>query len=108
MLCRHEDDKLDTLKGSFYLEVNPLTKSAIAAEVNHSLSTDEIGITFGAQHALFPSTLVKARLDTYGKAGALIQQDFWQRFFITMAGEIDFRGEDEIVPKVGFSMALRP
>ncbi|XP_061346662.1 mitochondrial outer membrane protein porin 1-like [Gastrolobium bilobum] len=98
-------DRFDTLKASCYHEVNPLTKTAIAAEVKHSLSMKETGVTIGAQHAFFPQTVVKARLDTSGKVGALIQQGFWQRFFVTMAGEMDF-GTNEL-PKVGVSMALR-
>ncbi|KAK7265770.1 hypothetical protein RJT34_33393 [Clitoria ternatea] len=102
-------DRFDTLKASCYHEVNPLTKTAIAAELKHSLSVKETGLTIGAQHSFFPQTLVKARLDTYGKVGALIQQGFWEKFFITMAGEVTFGATDSNnVPKVGVSVALRP
>lgn len=87
--------------------MNPLSKTAVATQVKYSLSLKETGVTIGAQHAFFPETLVKARFDNYGKAGALIQQGFWQRFFVTMAGEMDF-GATEKVPKFGVSMALRP
>ena len=88
--------------------MNPLTKTAIAAELKYSLSIKETGVTIGAQHAFLPETLVKARLDTTGKVGALIQQGFWQRFYVTMAGEMDFGASSDKVPKVGVSMALRP
>ncbi|XP_054792976.1 mitochondrial outer membrane protein porin of 36 kDa-like [Prosopis cineraria] len=100
-------DRFDTVKASFYHEVNPLTKTAIAAEVKHRISLNETGVTIGAQHALLPCTMVKARLDTYGKAGALIQQQFWQRICISMAGEIDFRATSKL-PKIGLSLALAP
>lgn len=90
-----------------YHEVNPLTKTAIAAEVKHRFSLNETGVTIGAQHALFPYTMVKARLDTYGKVGTLIQQQLWQSFFISMAGEMDFRATSKL-PKVGLSLALKP
>ncbi|KAF7806168.1 mitochondrial outer membrane protein porin 1 [Senna tora] len=100
-------DKFDTMKASCYHEVNPLTKTAIAAEVKHSFSMNETGITIGAQHAMVPSTTVKAKLDTNGKVGALIQQEIWQRCCISMAGEMDFRAESK-VPKVGLSLALKP
>ncbi|GAU32821.1 hypothetical protein TSUD_208890 [Trifolium subterraneum] len=100
-------DSFDTLKATFYHEVNPLTQTAIATQVKHSLSLQETGVTIGVQHAFFPQTLLKARFDSAGKAGALIQQGFWQRFFVTMAGELDFGAEDK-TPKFGVSMALRP
>lgn len=101
-------DSFDTLKATIYHEVNPLTQTAIATQVKHSLSLKETGVTIGAQHAFFPETLLKARFDSSGKVGALIQQGFWQRFFVTMAGEMDFGATDDKIPKVGVSMALRP
>ncbi|KAI4343837.1 hypothetical protein L6164_011141 [Bauhinia variegata] len=100
-------DKFDTLKASLYHAVNPLTNTAIAAEVKHSFSVNETGVTIGAQHALLPFTMLKARLDTYGKAGAVIQQQLFQRLFITFAGEMDFTAATKL-PKIGCSMALRP
>jgi voltage-dependent anion channel protein 2 len=105
VLCSH--NSFDTLKATFYHEVNPLTQTAIATQVKHSLSLQETGVTIGVQHAFFPQTLLKARFDSAGKAGALVQQGFWQRFFVTMAGELDFGAEDK-TPKFGVSMALRP
>lgn len=52
----------------------PLTRTAIAAELKHSFSnngsiSDAIPttLTVGTQHELFPSTLVKARINTDGK-----------------------------------------
>ncbi|MED6193395.1 hypothetical protein PIB30_018924 [Stylosanthes scabra] len=105
---RGDEDSFDTLRGSFFVDVNSLTRSAIAAEVNHSISENKTSFMLGAQHALLPSTLIKARLDSYGKAGALIQQDFWKKFYVTMAAEIDFRGRELTIPKLGFSMALCP
>ncbi|TKY55121.1 Mitochondrial outer membrane protein porin 1 [Spatholobus suberectus] len=102
-------DRFDIVKASCYHEVNPLTKTAIAAELKHSLSVGETGVIIGAQHSFFPQTLVKARLDTYGKAGALIQQGLWERCFITMAGEVELKNSDNTLhPKVGVSVALRP
>ncbi|CAL5198349.1 unnamed protein product [Lathyrus oleraceus] len=100
-------DSFDTLKATFYHQVNPLTQTAIATQVKHSLSLKETGVNIGVQHAFFPQTLLKARFDSSGKAGTLIQQGFWQKFFVTMAGEIDFGAEDK-TPKFGVSMALRP
>ncbi|KHN48663.1 Mitochondrial outer membrane protein porin 1 isoform B [Glycine soja] len=102
-------DSFDFVKASCYHEVNPLTKTAIAAELNHSLSMGETSATVGAQHAFLPQTLVKARFDTFGRAGALIQQGFWERCFVTMAGEVEFNTSDNnLHPKVGVSVALKP
>lgn len=95
------------VKASIFHELNPLTKTAIAAEVKHRISMNETGVTIGAQHALFRSTMVKARLDTYGKVGGLLQQQFWDKICISMAGEIDFRDTSQL-PKVGLSVALAP
>ena len=106
-LCRH--DNFQTLKGSCYFEVNPLTKTAIAAEVKYDLADDETtGVTVGAQHALFSWTLLKARLNNNGKVGGLIQQKFGTKFSITVAGEINLNEKaKEKFPKVGVSMALK-
>ncbi|KAK7411472.1 hypothetical protein VNO78_02905 [Psophocarpus tetragonolobus] len=102
-------DSFQTLKGSCYLEVNPLTKTAIAAEVKYDLADDETsGVTVGAQHALFPWTLLKARLSNNGKVGALIQQKFGRKFSITVAGEMNLNEKaKEKYPKIGVSMALK-
>ncbi|KAJ0049341.1 hypothetical protein Pint_15262 [Pistacia integerrima] len=71
------NDKLDTLKASYYQPLNPLSRSAIAAELKHSFFIERPTIlTVGGQHALSPSTLVKARMDSNGKVGALIPARF--------------------------------
>ncbi|KAK2663965.1 hypothetical protein Ddye_002539 [Dipteronia dyeriana] len=98
----------NTLRASYYKPMNPLTSTAIAAELKHGFGNNgETTFTVGGQHSLFPSTLVKARMDTDGKVGALIQQDLLKKFYLTISGEADFRDMDR-PPKVGFSMALTP
>lgn len=89
--------------------MNPLTKTAIAAEVNYNLADDETtGVTVGAQHALFPCTLLKARLTSHAKVGALIRQKLGPKLSITLAGEMNLNEKDkEKFPKVGVSMALK-
>ncbi|XP_027339293.1 mitochondrial outer membrane protein porin of 36 kDa-like isoform X2 [Abrus precatorius] len=102
-------DNFENVKASCYFEVNPLTKTAIAAEVKYDLLDNETtGVTVGAQHALFPCTLLKARLNSYGKVSALIRQKLGNKFAITVAGELNLNEKDkEKFPKVGVSMALR-
>ncbi|KAI9173716.1 hypothetical protein LWI28_005285 [Acer negundo] len=97
-----------TLRASYYKAVNPLTRTAIAADLKYGFDKNGTAtFTVGGQRALFPSTLVKARMDTKGKVGALIQQDLLKKFYLTISGEVDFRDINK-PPKVGFSMALMP
>ncbi|KAH7550351.1 hypothetical protein JRO89_XS13G0175700 [Xanthoceras sorbifolium] len=99
---------LNTLRTSYYQSVNPLSRTAIAAELKHRfVNNGTTTFTVGGQHALFPSTLVKARMDSDGKVGALIQQDLLKKLYLSVAGEVDFRDMDRF-PKIGFSIALRP
>ena len=98
---------MDTLKASIYHVANPLTNCAFAAEMKHSFSTSETGVTVGAQHELHPRTMVKARMDTNGKVGAIIQQELWRRFFLSIAGEVDLRATCRL-PQIGASMSLAP
>ncbi|KAK3226348.1 hypothetical protein Dsin_006210 [Dipteronia sinensis] len=98
----------NTLRASYYKAVNPLTRTAIAAELKLGFANNgKTTFTVGGQRALFPSTLVKARMDTEGKVGALIQQDILKKFYLTISGEVDFRDMNR-PPKIGFSMALNP
>lgn len=46
-------------------------------------------------------------MNTDGKIGAVLGQEVWQRFYISIAGEIDLRDNSNI-PRVGLSMALKP
>lgn len=106
-MCRN--DKLDALRASCYHTVNPLAQTAVAAELKHHFSTNDTIITMGTQQAITTSTLVKARVDTKGKVGALIQQQFFQKLYFSIAGEVDFRPNSlNWIPKIGMTVALRP
>ncbi|KAF8037282.1 hypothetical protein BT93_B0248 [Corymbia citriodora subsp. variegata] len=103
------NDKLDNLRASWYHTVNPLTQTVVAAEVKHSFSISDTTITLGTQQAIFASTLVKARVNTKGKVGALIQQQFFQKLSLSIAGEVDFRPNPlSLIPKIGLTIALKP
>lgn len=103
------NDMGDTLRASCYSLINPLTKTAIAAEFNHQYSRNETTLTFGAQHAIFPVTLVKARASSDGKLSALIQQQLFRSFFLTIAGDVDMHASDNRkISKLGMSLAFRP
>ncbi|CAK9183379.1 unnamed protein product [Ilex paraguariensis] len=99
------NDMADSVIASCYHPVNPLTNSAIAAEVRHRFLSNETTLAFGAQHAVFPFTLVKARVDTNGKLGALIQQELLDTFFLTLDGQVDVKAVTRSA-KLGLSVAF--
>lgn len=87
--------------------MNPLTKTAVGAEVSHSFSTNENTITVGTQHALDPLTTVKARVNNFGKASALIQHEWRPKSLFTISGEVDTSAIEKSA-KVGLALALKP
>ncbi|XP_057530626.1 mitochondrial outer membrane protein porin of 36 kDa-like [Amaranthus tricolor] len=101
------NDKADTLNVSYYHIVSPLTNTAVGAELNHSFSTNENTLTIGTQHALDPLTSVKARVNNYGKASALIQHEWRPKSTITISGEVDTSAIEKSA-KVGLALALKP
>ncbi|KAF3775709.1 Mitochondrial outer membrane protein porin [Nymphaea thermarum] len=100
------NDKGDTLVASYFHSVSPLTSTAVGAELSHSFSNNESTLTIGTQHALDPLTLLKGRLNNYGKASALIQHQVRPKSFFTISGEVDTRAIDKSA-KVGLSLALK-
>ncbi|KAF3775911.1 Mitochondrial outer membrane protein porin [Nymphaea thermarum] len=100
------NDKGDTLVASYFHSVSPLTSTAVGAELSHSFSNNESTLTIGTQHALDPLTLVKARLNNYGKASALIQHQWRPKSFFTISSEVDTRAIEKSA-KVGLSLALK-
>ncbi|KAL8528297.1 hypothetical protein ACS0TY_005923 [Phlomoides rotata] len=101
------NDKGDSLSASYYHIVTPLTNTAVGAEVTHSISTNENTITVGTQHSLDPLTTVKARLNNFGKASALIQHEWRPKSLITVSGEVDTKSVDKSA-KFGLALALKP
>lgn len=87
--------------------MSPLSNTSVGAELSHSFSTNENKLTIGTQHALDPLTLVKARVDNYGKASALIQHEWRPKSLFTISGEVDTRAIEKSA-KVGLAMVLKP
>ncbi|KAL6181580.1 hypothetical protein ACLB2K_048233 [Fragaria x ananassa] len=101
-------DRFDSLKASCHFTVNPLTKTAIAAELKHRFSISDTALAIGAQHAFTPSTLAKGRISTHGKVGALIRQGLWQRIFLSISGEVDFTDtRPNAALQIGLSLAVK-
>ncbi|KAL3720172.1 hypothetical protein ACJRO7_005059 [Eucalyptus globulus] len=101
------NNKGDSLTASYYHIVNPVTSTAIGAEVTHSFSSNVNTITVGTQHALDPLTALKARINNSGKASALIQHEWRPRSLFTVSGEVDTKSIDKSA-KVGLALALKP
>ncbi|XP_021722968.1 mitochondrial outer membrane protein porin of 36 kDa-like [Chenopodium quinoa] len=101
------NDKLDILNASYYHTVSPLTNTAVGAELNHSFSSNENTLTIGTQHALDPLTSVKARVNNYGKASALIQHEWRPRSIVTLSGEVDTSAIEKSA-KLGLGLVLKP
>ncbi|XP_059447791.1 mitochondrial outer membrane protein porin of 36 kDa [Corylus avellana] len=101
------NDKGDTLNASYYHTVSPLTSTAVGAELSHSFSSNENTLTIGTQHALDPLTLVKARVNNYGRASALIQHEWRPKSLFTISGEVDTRAIEKSA-KIGLALALKP
>ncbi|CAL5327152.1 unnamed protein product [Camellia sinensis] len=101
------NDKGDTLRASCHHTISPLTDTAIAAELTHKFLRNETTLTFGTQHAFFPITLVKARVSSNGRLGALVQQELFPSFLLTVAGDVDVWDVMRSA-KLGLSLAFRP
>ncbi|KAG4976132.1 hypothetical protein JHK84_035884 [Glycine max] len=101
------NDKGDALNASYYHAVNRLTNTAVGAEVTHRFSTNENTLTLGTQHALDPLTTMKARVNNFGKANALIQHEWRPKSFFTISGEVDTKAIEKSA-KVGLGLALKP
>ncbi|XP_031115854.1 mitochondrial outer membrane protein porin of 34 kDa [Ipomoea triloba] len=101
------NDKGDSLSASYYHHVNPLSNTAVGAEVTHSFSSNVNTITVGTQHQLDPLTTVKARVNNYGRANALIQHEWRPKSLITLSGEVDVKAVDKSA-KFGLALALKP
>ncbi|XP_050238501.1 mitochondrial outer membrane protein porin of 36 kDa [Mercurialis annua] len=101
------NDKGDSLNAAYYHTVSPLTNTAVGAELTHSFSSNENTLTMGTQHALDPLTTVKARVNNYGKASALIQHEWRPKSLFTISGEVDTRAIEKSA-KIGLALALKP
>ena len=103
--CRN--DKGDTLTASYYHTVSPLTNTAVGAELTHGFTSNENSLTIGTQHSLDPLTSVKARVNNFGIASALLQHEWRPKSVFTISGEVDTRAIEKSA-KVGLALALKP
>lgn len=95
------------VSGSFYHSLYPEQNIVVGAEVTHRFSNSENTITLNAQHALDSLTYVKARVNNFGKANALIQHEWRPKSFFTISREVDTRAIEKSA-KIGLVLALKP
>lgn len=76
-------------------------------EFYRKLSTNENIITVGGLYAVDHLTNVKAKLNSNGKLGALLQHEVLPKSIVTISGEIDTKTLDKY-PRFGLSLALKP
>jgi len=101
------NNKGDSLTASYYHLVNAEKNTAVGAEVTRSFSSKQNTVTIGTQHALDPSTTVKARYNSNGMASALIQHEWRPKSFFTLTTEVDTKAFEKS-SKVGLSLVLTP
>jgi voltage-dependent anion channel protein 2 len=94
------------LTASYYHIVKQHSNTAVGAELSHSFSQNESTLIFGSQHSWDPFTTVKARINNYGMASALVQHEWRPKSFITVSGEVDSKAIEEST-KVGLSLVLK-
>ncbi|XP_074575233.1 mitochondrial outer membrane protein porin 5-like [Curcuma longa] len=100
-------DKGDTLKASLVRHLDETQRNTGVLEILRRFSINENTVTVGAQYALDPQTIVKARLNNFGKLGALLQHEVIPKSILTISGELDTKALER-TPKFGLALALKP
>ncbi|OAP06497.1 hypothetical protein AXX17_AT3G44100 [Arabidopsis thaliana] len=100
-------DKGDSIKASYLYYLDESKRSATVGEVIRKISTNETTVTVGGLYAVDHLTNVKAKLNSNGKLGALLQHEVLPKSMVTMSGEIDTKTLDKY-PRLGLSLALKP
>ncbi|KAJ7952759.1 Outer mitochondrial membrane protein porin [Quillaja saponaria] len=100
-------DKGDSLRASYIHHLDQFKKSAAVGEISRKFSTNENTFTVGGSYAVDHLTVVKAKLNNYGKLGALLQHEVIPKSVLTISGEVDTKALDKN-PKFGLAIALKP
>ncbi|XP_013595524.1 PREDICTED: mitochondrial outer membrane protein porin 2 isoform X1 [Brassica oleracea var. oleracea] len=100
-------DKADSIKASYLQHLDESKRSAAVGEVYRKFSTNENVITVGGLYAVDHLTSVKAKLNSNGKLGALVQHEVLPKSIVTISGEIDTKTLEKY-PRFGLSLALKP
>ncbi|KAG7599482.1 Histidine kinase/HSP90-like ATPase superfamily [Arabidopsis suecica] len=88
-------DKGDSIKASYLYHLDESKRSAAVGEVVRKISTNENTVTVGGLYAVDHLTNVKAKLNSNGKLGALLQHEVLPKSIVTISGEIDTKTLDK-------------
>ncbi|KAF2295557.1 hypothetical protein GH714_033190 [Hevea brasiliensis] len=100
-------DKGDSIKASYVHHLDQSKKSAAVAEISRRFSTNENTFTVGGLYSVDHLTVVKAKLNNYGKLGALLQHEVIPKSLLTISGEFDTKALDKNA-KFGLAIAVKP
>ncbi|PNT27293.1 hypothetical protein POPTR_007G055800v4 [Populus trichocarpa] len=100
-------DKGDSLRASYVHHLDLLKKSAVAGEITRRFSTNENTLTIGGSFPVDHLTVVKAKLNSHGKLGALVQHEVIPKSVLTISSEVDTKALDKS-PRFGLAIALKP
>lgn len=106
-MVAYSGDKADSIKASYLQHLDESKRSAAVGEVYRKFSTNENVITVGGLYAVDHLTSVKAKLNSNGKLGALVQHEVLPKSIVTISGEIDTKTLEKY-PRFGLSLALKP
>lgn len=105
VICRA--DKGKTLKASYIHNIDPIKRSAVAAEMTHKFATYENRFTIGGSQALDHFTTLKARLNDGGKVAVLCQRVWRPKSVVTFSAEFDPKAPDG-ASRFGLALSLQP
>lgn len=96
-----------TVKASYVHTVNQSTRTEVAAEMIHRLSSFDNSFTIGSSHGIDPFTTLKTRFSNNGKVGLLCQREWRPKSLITFSAEYDSKTTNAS-PRLGLALALKP
>ncbi|MBA0620281.1 hypothetical protein Golax_005230 [Gossypium laxum] len=100
-------DKGDSIKASYVHYMDQLKKSAAVAEISRRFSTNENTFTVGGVYAVDHLTLIKAKLNSHGRLGAVLQHEVVPKSLLTISSELDTKALEKS-PRFGLALALKP
>ncbi|TYI50310.1 hypothetical protein E1A91_D12G093100v1 [Gossypium mustelinum] len=100
-------DKGDSIKASYVHYMDQLKKSAAVAEISRRFSTNENTFTVGGVYAVDHLTLIKAKLNSHGRLGAVLQHEVVPKSLLTISSELDTKALEKS-PQFGLALALKP
>ncbi|KAL8240605.1 hypothetical protein R6Q59_013960 [Mikania micrantha] len=100
-------DNGDTIRAFYRYRFDALKKTAAAVEITRRLSANETEFVVGGCYVFDNQTSVKAKLDSCGKLGAVLQLKIITKLLVSLSSELDMKALHK-TPKFGFAFALKP